>query len=165
VLPSGLTHDQYAGGDYQPTHSLAQSPGSFTIERQHDSVEIVFSFSSPGGEQTLEKRFEFAANGMLRVSYRWDASIGEPDDLFAPELSLFAPLELRTDPEAEIWTFPIETVAKSERGFDRTRQGDSVTLRWPVHIGRATVDLAPERLAEKQELVLPARARQSSNRR
>ena len=101
------------------------------------------SFSSPSGEKTLEKRFEFAANGMLRVSYRWDASIGEPEDLFAPELSLFAPLELRTDPEAEIWTFPIETVAKSERGLDRTRQGDSVTFRWPVRTGEASVEMGP----------------------
>ena len=92
----------------------------------------------PSGEKTLEKRFEFAADGTLRVSYRWDASIGQPDDLFAPELSLFAPLELRPEPEAEIWTFPIETVAKSERGLDRTRQGDSVTLRWPVHLGGAS---------------------------
>jgi hypothetical protein len=141
VLPSGLTLEQYAGGDYWPTRSWAQSPGGFTIERQNDSVEIVCSFSSPSGEKTLEKRLEFAANGALRVSYRWDASIGQPDDLFAPELSLFAPLELRSDPEAETWTFPIETVAKSERGLDRTRQGDSVTLRWPVHLGKASVQM------------------------
>jgi alpha-amylase len=152
VLPAGLTLDQYAGGDYRPAHSWAQTPASFTIERQPDTVEIVCSFSSPDGAKTLEKRFEFAADGMLKVSYRWDAAVGQPDDLFAPELSLFAPLELRSDPEAEIWTFPIETVAKSERGFDRTRQGDSVTPRWPVHLGQARVELAPERLAEKQEL-------------
>jgi alpha-amylase len=143
VLPPGLTLEQYAGGDYRPVHSWAQSPGGFTIERQHASVEIVFSFSIPGGEQTLEKRFEFAADGMLRVSYRWGASIGARDDLFAPELSLFAPLDLESDPEAEIWTFPIETVAKSERGFDRTRQGDSVTLRWPVRIGKVVVEITP----------------------
>jgi hypothetical protein len=67
--------------------------------------------------------------------------MAQPDDLFAPELSLFAPLVLRPDPEAEIWTFPIETVAKSERGFDRTRQGESVTLRWPVRLGEASVEI------------------------
>ena len=142
VLPSGLTLEQYAGGDYSPTRSWAQSPGGFTIDRQHDSVEIVCSFSGPDGDKTLEKRFEFAADGMLRVRYRWEAAIGQPGDLFAPELSLSSPLDLRSDPEAEIWTFPIETVAKSERGFDRTRQGDSVTLRWPVHLGRASVQVS-----------------------
>jgi alpha-amylase len=146
VLSSGLTLEQYAGSDYHPVHSWAQSPASFTMERQHDSVEIVCSFSSPDGGKTLEKRFEFAADGMLRVSYRWDGPIGQEDDLFAPELSLFAPLELRLDPEPEIWTFPIETVAKSERGFDRTRQGESVTLRWPVRIGEASVEIDPASL-------------------
>jgi len=142
VLPSELTLDQYAGGEYRPTRSWAQNPASFAIERHHDTVEIVCSFSDPAGVKTLEKRLEFAANGMSRVSYRWDASIGQPDDLFAPELSLFAPLELRPEPEPEIWTFPIETVAKSERGLDRTRQGESVTLRWPLHLGRASVQVS-----------------------
>jgi 4-alpha-glucanotransferase len=141
VLPSELTLDQYSGGEYRPTRSWAQNSASFAIERHHDTVEIVCSFSDPAGVKTLEKRFEFAANGVLTVSYRWDASIGQPHDLFAPELSLFAPLELRPEAEPEIWTFPIETVAKSERGLDRTRQGDSVTLRWPLHLGRASVQV------------------------
>lgn len=142
ILPSGLTLEQYAHGDYWPRRSWAQSPGSFTIEQQHDSVKIACSFSGQAGEKTLEKKFEFAADGTLRVSYRWDGSDGSADDFFAPELSLFAPLELRPEPEAEIWTFPIETVAKSERGLDRTRQGDSVTLRWPAHLGGASVQVS-----------------------
>jgi hypothetical protein len=77
------------------------------------------------------------------VAYRWDRSLGQPDDLFASELSLFAALELQTDPLADIWAFPIETVAKSERGLDRTRQGDSFTLRWPVRLGEATIQIDP----------------------
>ena len=31
-------------------------------------------------------------------------------------------------------------MAKSERGLDRTRQGESVTLRWPVELGAASVE-------------------------
>jgi Domain of unknown function (DUF1926) len=46
-------------------------------------------------------------------------------------------------PAAEEWRFDIETVAKSERGFDRTRQGENVTLRWPVELGAAALELAP----------------------
>jgi hypothetical protein len=92
----------------------------------------------------LEKRLTFARHGGLTVAYRWDPSIGEPDDLFAPEVSLYAALEFRAEPSADIWTFPIETVAKSERGLDRTRQGDSVTLRWPVREGEAVVAIEPE---------------------
>jgi hypothetical protein len=79
----------------------------------------------------------------LSVDYRWDKSLGGPTDLFAVELSLFGGLEVRADPPAERWTYPIETVAKSERGFDRTRQGDSVTLRWKMEVGTATVELDP----------------------
>jgi hypothetical protein len=153
VLPGGLALDTYAGGDYRPVRSWARSTCNFTIQRQHDSIAIVCSFRGLGaGEKSLEKRIEFAADGGLTVSYRWDPSVGQATDIFAPEISLFAPLEIRSDPEAEVWTFPIETVAKSERGLDRTRQGDSVTLRWPAHLGQATVELAPERLAETQEL-------------
>ena len=64
------------------------------------------------------------------------------------ELSLAAALEIRTEPAAEVWTFPIETVAKSERGLDQTKQGDSITLRWPVELGSATIEVhAPIRSA------------------
>jgi hypothetical protein len=143
VLPSGLTLEQYAAGDYWPTRSWAQSPCTFAIQREHDSIAVVCSFREPGaGEKTLEKRVGFTADGSLTVSYRWDPSIGQPDDLFAPEISLFAPLEIRAEPEADVWTFAIETVAKSERGLDRTKQGNSVTLRWPLHLGHATVQLS-----------------------
>jgi hypothetical protein len=137
VLPSDLDLEQYSSGDYWPVHSWAQSPYQFTLEQPLDGIEIVFH------SEVLTKRLRFSSDGGLSVSYRWDTSVGQPDDLFAPELSLFAPLELRADPPADIWTFPIETVAKSERGLDRTRQGDSVTLRWPVHLGEASISIEP----------------------
>jgi alpha-amylase/alpha-mannosidase (GH57 family) len=137
VLPAGLELDQYASGDYWPVRSWAQSQCSFTIERSPEAIEIVCR------NEALTKQLSFSADGALAVSYRWDPSVGQPDDLFAPELSLFAPLELRADPAADVWTFSIETVAKSERGLDRTRQGDSVTLRWPVHLGGASVEIEP----------------------
>jgi hypothetical protein len=144
VLPSALPLHSYASGDYWPVRSWAQSPCQFSIERSPDAIEIRCSFLGPeGSSETLSKRLVFEADGALNVRYRWDPSIGHADDLFAPELSLFAPLELRTQPDAEIWTYAIETVAKSERGFDRTRQGESVTLRWPVRLGEAEVDLEP----------------------
>jgi alpha-amylase len=144
VLPSALPLHSYSSGDYWPVRSWSQSPCRFTIERPADAIEIHCSFTGPDGrDAALSKRLRFEADGALSVRYRWDPSIGHADDFFAPELSLFAPLELRTEPTADLWTFPIETVAKSERGFDRTRQGESVTLRWPVQIGEALVELDP----------------------
>lgn len=143
VLPGDLTLEMYAAGDYRPVHSWAGMPCRYEIRREPELIEIVCSFPGSGGEIPLEKRLGFAADGSLRVSYRWDPSLLQPDDLFATELSLFAPLDLRTQAPADIWSFSIETVAKSERGLDHTRQGDSVTLRWPARLGEAVVDLEP----------------------
>jgi hypothetical protein len=77
------------------------------------------------------------------VSYAWDSSLTDPEDSFAPEFSLAGELELRYAMPAEEWRFSIETVAKSERGLDRTRQGESITPRWPVRLGKATVEILP----------------------
>jgi 4-alpha-glucanotransferase len=142
VLPVGLPLASYAAGDYWPAHSWARSPCDFRIEREPDLIEIVCSFRNSTGETSLEKRLGFAPDGRLRVRYRWDPSVGQANDLFATELSLFAPLDLRPEPAADVWTFAIETVAKSERGLDRTRQGDSVTLRWPIHLGKASIEIS-----------------------
>jgi hypothetical protein len=141
VLPRGLELGAYSAGEYWPAHSWARNHCGFRIEQDRDLIEIVCAFRNSGAEITLEKRLGFSPDGSLRVSYRWSASGGQADDLFTTELSLFAPLDIRTEPAADVWTFPIETVAKSERGLDRTRQGESITLRWPFHVGGATVDI------------------------
>jgi 4-alpha-glucanotransferase len=149
VLAKGLTRDQYAAGTYWPAHSWAQLGCSFRIERKQDTIAVVCSF---GGDAWLEKRLELTSAGAIAVSYRWNSAIGQADDFFAPEISLFAPLEIRAEPGAEIWTYPIETVAKSERGLDRTKQGNSVTLRWPVRLGEARLELTPAPLGQEQTL-------------
>jgi hypothetical protein len=136
VLPGDLGFDTYAGGDYWPVRSWAQTRSTCEIERSPDGIEIRCE------SESLSKRLRFSPDGGLTVTYAWDLSSGGAGDVFTTELSLFAPLELRSDPAAEVWTFPIETVAKSERGLDRTRQGESVTLRWPISLGAATVEIA-----------------------
>ena len=138
IISRGVTQEQYAAGKYWPVRSWAELQCGFTIKRQHDSITVVCSFDA---QPALEKRIEFTADGAIGVSYLWEPSSGNSDDFFTTELSLFAPLKIRSDPVAEQWSFPIETVAKSERGLDRTRQGQSVTLRWPAHLGRAAVVL------------------------
>jgi hypothetical protein len=144
VLPHGLRYDEYALGDYWPTKSWARTTCQFTIEPAEDTVEIMCTFPGvEGAGASLTKRLRFARDGSLSVDYRWDKGLSAPADLFAVELSLFGGLEVRTDPPAERWTYPIETVAKSERGFDRTRQGDSLTLRWKMEVGAAMVRLDP----------------------
>jgi len=149
VLTKGLTLDQYAAGTYWPAHSWAQLACKFRIERQPETIAVVCSF---GGDAWLEKKLEFTAAGAIAVSYSWNSVIGQADDFFAPEISLFAPLTIRAEPVAEIWNYSLETVAKSERGLDRTKQGNSVTLRWPVRLGEARLDLTPAALGQEQTL-------------
>jgi alpha-amylase/alpha-mannosidase (GH57 family) len=142
ILPSRLALNEYVEGGYWAVHSWARAACAFRIERAHQRIDIACSFRGPTGETRLEKRLGFSSDGRLDVTYRWDAALAEPEDFFTTEISLFAPLQLTSEPAAEVWRFPIETIAKSERGLDRTRQGESVTLRWPIHLGQASIRIS-----------------------
>jgi 4-alpha-glucanotransferase len=135
ILPQALRWEEYVAGDYWPAKSWAHSHCTATLTESPDAIEIRLQ-----GEG-LTKLLRFSPEGALTASYTWDVSAGRPGDRFSTELSLFAPLPPRSEPAAEVWTYPIETVAKSERGLDRTRQGESVTLLWPVELGAATIEL------------------------
>jgi 4-alpha-glucanotransferase len=135
VLPGDLGLEQYALGEYRPVRSWERASNRMSVEQSPQAV--VIAWDSEG----LSKRLRFSPDGALTVDLRWDTSAGAKEDWFTTELSLFAPLEWRAEPAADIWTFAIETVAKSERGLDRTRQGESVTFRWPLHLGAAALEL------------------------
>jgi alpha-amylase/alpha-mannosidase (GH57 family) len=139
LLPGGVSLADYAGGGYWALLSWARRRCAFTVERRKGGVEVVCTVVD--GRARLEKRIHFDAEGRIGVRWTWDPATAEPGDRFATELSLAGPVRLVTTPDAEEWRFDIETVAKSERGFDRTRQGENVTLRWPVELGAAALDL------------------------
>jgi len=138
VLPRGVTLDDYARGEFWTIQSWARCRCDFSVDRRKGGVEVVCT--APDGRSRLEKRIRCEADGRIAVSWRWDPAVAEPGDSFATELSLAGPVRLVCAPPAEEWRFVIETVAKSERGLDRTRQGESVTLRWPAELGAAAVD-------------------------
>jgi alpha-amylase len=141
ILPRGVSLDDYDRGDYWAVLSWARRPLACTVERRDGGVEIVCTDAD--GRARLEKRIRFEAGGRLVVRWTWNPASAERGDVFASELSLGGPVRLGPTPAAEEWRFPIETVAKSERGLDRTRQGESVTLRWPVELGAAELSLDP----------------------
>jgi alpha-amylase len=143
ILPGGGTLAEYTRGEYWAVLSWARQRCSHTVERRKGGVEVMCSV--PSGRARLEKRLWCDAEGNLAVAWRWDPSAAEPGDLFATELSLAGSVTLTATPAAGEWRFEIETIAKSERGLDRTRQGESVTLRWPVELGEASVELRPAR--------------------
>ena len=139
VLPGGVTLQEYASGKSWAVLSWARRRCHVAVDRRKGGVEVVCTV--PHGRSRLEKRIRFEPDGRLAVRWRWDPAAAEPGDRFATELSLAAPVTLECRPVADEWRFEIETVAKSERGLDRTRQGESVTLRWPVELGTAAVEL------------------------
>jgi alpha-amylase len=141
VLTAGVSRDAYARGDYQPVRSWARMPAAYRIERSGDAVEVRCSFSGGAHAGTLEKTVRFGRDGRITADYRWDAGLGAGEDLFASELSLFRRVEIECRPDPDTWVYPVETVAKSERGLDRTLQGESVTLRWPLALGAARVHI------------------------
>jgi hypothetical protein len=137
VLGADISFEGYARAQYRPARSWARRSLEAVIERSADAIVVCCQ----GIDGLLEKRLRFARDGALTVQWRWDATAFGPDAWFAPEISLAEPLELRCEPAVEVWTFPITTVAQSERGLDQTVQGHSHTPRWPIAAGAARVDL------------------------
>jgi alpha-amylase len=135
VLPRELTLEAYAGGEFAPLVSWADAAMTAAVHGGGETLEV--ECSAPG----LEKRVRFEASGCLTVVYRWKSVDLPRGALFAPELSLAHPLELRCTPDAPVWSFPVATVSKSERGLDETVQGQSLTPRWDAALGEARVDI------------------------
>jgi hypothetical protein len=142
VLARDLDAARYARGAYPAVRSWARERFHARVELSRDAVELVLASPLQAGDRPeLEKRIRIAADGSLSLAWRWSPAIAAADDLFAVEVSLFRALELAPSPDAERWAYAVETVAKSERGLDRTRQGESVTFRWPVSLGEARLEL------------------------
>jgi hypothetical protein len=62
--------------------------------------------------------------------------------IFAPELSVARSVALHLEPEVDIWRSEISTLARSEKGFEETVQGFSVTPRWPATLGACSLELS-----------------------
>jgi hypothetical protein len=143
ILPEGLPLADYVRGAYRAVRSWARQRFAYAVERRKGGVEFVCT--APDGSAGLEKRIWCDAEGNVAVSWQWEQRLGQGGDWFATELSVAGPVALVAAPAAEEWRFEIETVAKSERGLDRTRQGESITFRWPIAAGGASVELKPAR--------------------
>jgi alpha-amylase len=141
VLPAGLTFEKYAGGDYAPLASWARARMRFRVSTGAD--EVVIALEPVDGPAGLAKEIAVGADGAVRVRYALAAGSVPAGALFAPELSFGRPLALRVTPEVPLWRFAIETVAKSERGLERTAQGTSVTPLWPGDATECVMELRP----------------------
>jgi alpha-amylase len=140
VLPPWLDLERYASGDYPRVHSWASVPFHYSVHRRRAGLELACA-TGDGGVR-LAKLIRFGDDGGLTVRYAWDPGVA-PDNLFTTELSISGQLIIDATPDADVWRYPIETVAKSERGLDRTRQGESLTFRWPARLGEASLQIRP----------------------
>ncbi len=144
VLPAAMEQRVYESGQYETVLRWSDTRFTFAVEKSGGFAEIVCV------AQGLEKKFRFDGYGRVTVSYRWGGGGALAGDRFATELSLAHACTIVASPSAERWTYPIETVAQSERGIERTRQGDSITILWDVGTagevfrqGGVTVTLQP----------------------
>jgi len=135
LLGENVTSDDYAGAKYQPIRSWAAVPMAARVSVESDAITVVLQ----GPE--LDKRLTFDVAGCLDVAYTWDGA-AHPNAIFAPELSLARDVPLRLQPETEVWRSNITTVARSERGFEETVQGISLTPRWPARLGGCSLEIS-----------------------
>jgi alpha-amylase len=135
LLREDVSAADYAAAKYKSLRSWAQVPMTTHVSVDGDAVTIVLQ----GAE--LEKRLKFDAAGCLDVAYSWNVSAAHANALFAPELSLAREVPLRLKPNTELWQSRITTVSRSERGFEETAQGFSLTPRWPARLGASSLEL------------------------
>ena len=135
LLGDDVTHAQYSNGTYSAIRSWAVVPMTAAVKISADTAVITLR------AKDLEKRLTFDAAGCLAVAYSWNTDDLPKNALFAPELSLACDVALSAHAATETWRYPITTVARSERGFEETVQGLSLTPRWPVGIGGAVLEL------------------------
>jgi len=133
------------------TNVASLMAGSETVVRHWHEADPVVAMSTEADGAVLvtlswtdlTKTIRVTPDGALRVEWRWNPAAAG-DGWFCSEWSCFAPLAMESD-AAERWTYVVETVAKSERGLDRTAQGEAVVFTWPALAGRGSVRvIAPE---------------------
>jgi alpha-amylase len=147
VLPGSLDLEPYRRGSYEPVHSWAtETLRLLAVEESAGSgstpgwIEVSLGAGDRGA---FEKTIRLAEDGTIEVLFHWDPSDFPADSFFTTELSLGADARIQTVPESSPWRFHISTYSKSERGFDETVQGESITIRWPVQTGWGRVRLTP----------------------
>jgi len=136
LLGADVSAADYANARYKSIQSWAAVPMSARVSLNDDSVTVVLQGND------LEKRLRFDATGCLDVAYTWNAAAAPANAVFAPELSLAREIALRLHPETEVWRSKITTVARSERGFEETVQGVSITPRWPARLGSGALEIS-----------------------
>ncbi len=140
VVPGGLELAEYETGRFQPLWSWAGQPMAVRVLRE-DPTGIHITLEAIEGP-ALVKTLWFHPTGSVEVHFRWAPDAFPPEAFFTTEISLGAEASVSPEPGGLLWRYPISTFSKSERGFDETVQGESVTVAWPAGLGEGRVRLA-----------------------
>lgn len=132
VVNGATTVATFAAGVIEELAPWQVAPASTVVETAAEQLSVTLTW--PG----RSKRITVGPGGAVEVLLTWDAESLPEGALVTSEWSCFAPVEWQTD-ATEIWRYQVETTAKSERGFERTTQGDAVVLVWPAGTGQAFV--------------------------
>jgi hypothetical protein len=140
IAPLASVED-FIAGNAPVLRSWAKTRMTAAAETNDDSVLVYLRGDG------LAKSLHFATDGAITCAWAWQPA-EMVEGWFTTEISSAVPLDLDA-PGAMVWSYPIETVAKSEKGFDRTVQGTATVLCWPVGAGSASVTVRTPMIEER----------------
>lgn len=128
-IENAVSRQDFIDSTVLPIRSFATVAMQVEVASATDGVVI------DCGAAGLRKRLRFSADGTVVVEWSWNPRDWPAGSRFTTELSIPDGDVTIEAPGAERWEYPIETVSKSEKGFDRTLQGTAVVFVWPVESG------------------------------
>ncbi len=136
LLDARTTREKFISAEYVPLRTWARSAMSFSVFMHEGQVVVEL-----GGEGSLTKRLRFSAEGQIAVDYEWMPQPGTDGAQFSTEITTSVPVNIITEAGADEthWDYSVETLARSEQGFEKTVQGQATVLCWPAFLGRAAV--------------------------
>lgn len=161
VIPADTTVDDFVAGVVAPLRSWAREQMSVNSAVHQDEATIDLhcsdlrktirvALTAEGADRAASVAAVATggpdASSAVSVSCEWQWNPAEHPAAawFTTELSFSTPLSIDA-PGGERWDYDIETMAKSEKGFDRSSQGSAVVLRWPIAAGAARVTVSAGR--------------------
>jgi len=154
VLSLGADAGALEAGEEQPLYRFERdemangvtSRVGAELAGRHIVVEIE-RFAGHQGEtpthgQMCTKRIVFDERGICEVGYSWPTDCWPERSYWTVEVSqqadapLLAP-DREGDTQPARVSYPIVTVPRSERGFERIQQGHAHVFAWPVGVGAA----------------------------
>lgn len=137
VVSASLTREDLESCNYTPLASFSGTRMNTSERLEEDSVVVDMAAT----DGTLTKSLAAFRDGRLSVTFGWEPGQWPPDSWFISELSFSEKPIVEVSAGGDVWEYEIETVAKSERGLDRTRQGTCCVVRFPIALGKGRIDL------------------------